>query len=155
MTRHWPCAGFRQLAGALGVGALLAALGACSRQPAAPVRAETGVTLVQAAGAVSREAAGKAPAPAAPGALAVADWLVTGNDGSAVVRLPDGRELQVGPGTRLRLVSASPGEHRGADGGGVNRGAPGASCRRGAHGRPGAHPVRCHPTAKRPGRDSR
>jgi hypothetical protein len=91
---------------ALTLVALTLSFAACSRKSAP---AETGVALVHVAGGVTRAAAGGQPAPVRGGALAVGDYLVTGDDGGAVVRLPDGRELELGPRARLRVVAAGAG----------------------------------------------
>ena len=94
---------------------LWAALGAstCRREAptaTAPVPSVgTAVTVVQTAGTATRTAAGGAQAPAA-GPLAAGDLIVTGADGSAVVRLSDGHELDLQPDTRLRVEPGADGE---------------------------------------------
>jgi hypothetical protein len=96
-----------------GVGLALAALllGAtgCRRHPPPSRLAPGGPVLMQARGRVWRIGAdGKQPAIAG-GGLGVGDTLLTEEDAGAVVRLSDGRQVELRPRARLRL-------ERGADG---------------------------------------
>lgn len=78
--------------------------------PAPPATALGGLTLVKASGQVFRAPDDRSPgAPAATGALAAGEVITTGDDGGAVLRLPDGRELQIAPNARVRVRPASDG----------------------------------------------
>jgi hypothetical protein len=65
-----------------------------------------GAALVTISGEVWRSQRATAAEEAKPGALGVGDVLTTGDQGGAVLRLPDGREIEIGPRARVRLEAA-------------------------------------------------
>src|SRR5688500_2510424 len=84
---------------------------ACEREePRAPPAPATGVTVIGTAGVVTRAGDGQAVSPAVVGALAVGDRIATAGDGTAQLRLADGREVELHPGTQLRVEAGAPGE---------------------------------------------
>jgi hypothetical protein len=80
---------------------LVAALAACRRH--APVVPEAPHAEVQVQGKVWRAHAGGLAEPISGGTLIVGELLSTGPDGTATVRLAGGRQIELGPNSRLRL----------------------------------------------------
>jgi hypothetical protein len=84
--------------------ALLVAAAACRRRPPPPPPVAPPVaTVVRAEGAVWRARAGGAREAVAGGEVSEGDVLSTGADGTAVVRLGPGRELELQPEARVKL----------------------------------------------------
>ena len=83
---------------ALGVVSLLALACSEKKPPEKPV-----AQLVSSTGLVTLTRGESAEVPVAPGPLFAGDLIVTGQDGKAVLRSNEGRELELGESTRFRL----------------------------------------------------